>query len=188
MAFTFKPLAIPEVILVECDTFKDERGFLTETFKSSVFAQNDIGTDFVQDNFVRSAKGVLRGLHYQMDPHAQGKLVRAVRGRIFDVAVDLRRGSPWFGQWVGEELSEQNSRALWIPPGFAHGFIALEDETDVYYKIAGGEYNLEAARIIIWNDPSLNIDWQIEKPILLDKDLAAPTLDKAEINFSYKPR
>ncbi|QQG49770.1 MAG: dTDP-4-dehydrorhamnose 3,5-epimerase [Candidatus Berkelbacteria bacterium] len=185
MAFSFKRLEIPDVVAVESDIFKDERGFLTETFKRSEFAKNNIATDFVQDNFVRSAKGVLRGLHYQLPPHTQGKLVRVTRGKALDVAVDLRRDSPWFGRWVGAELTADNGCALWVPPGFAHGFIALEDDTDVYYKMTGGEYSLESARIIIWNDPTLNIDWKIKDPLLLPKDLAAPRFDKDGAYFEY---
>lgn len=185
MAFTFTPLALGEVLRIESDVFADERGFLRETYKASVFQAHGIGPDFVQENHVRSTKGTLRGLHYQLPPHAQGKLVWTLRGRIFDVAVDIRRGSPTFGQWVGEELSAENKRALWIPIGFAHGFMALEDETDVYYKMTGGEYAPESAREITWDDPTINVQWPLDNPALSPKDAAAVPLEQAEIGFTY---
>ncbi len=150
MPFSFKRLEIPDVILVEPKVFGDERGFFMETYKASEFKKNGIEYDFVQDNHSKSQKGVLRGLHYQLRPMEQGKLVRCVRGRIWDVAVDIRKGSPWFGKWVAVELSEENKLMFWVPPGFAHGFVALEDGTEVIYQGyqgvrsgAGQGHNLE---------------------------------------------
>ena len=184
MPFIFKRLEIPDIILIEPKVFGDERGFFIETYKSSEFKANGITYDFVQDNHSRSQKGVLRGLHYQLQPMEQGKLVRCVRGRIWDVAVDIRKGSPWYGKWVAVELSEENKLMLWIPPGFAHGFVALEDGTEVIYKVTK-EYAPELDRGIIWNDPDIGIKWPIENPILSEKDKNPPRLKDAENNFTY---
>ncbi len=184
MPFSFRRLEIPDVILVEPKVFGDERGFFMETYKASEFKKNGISYDFVQDNHSKSQKGVLRGLHYQLMPMEQGKLVRCVRGRIWDVAVDIRKGSPWFGKWVAVELSEENKLMLWVPPGFAHGFVALEDGTEVVYKVTK-EYAPELDRGIIWNDPDLAIDWPVKDPILSDKDRKLPRLKEAENNFIY---
>ncbi len=185
MPFSFKRLDIPDVILVEPKAFEDERGFFMETYKASEFKENGIGYDFAQDNHSRSQKGVLRGLHYQLRPMEQGKLVRCVRGRIWDVAVDIRKGSPWFGKWVAVELSEENKLMLWVPPGFAHGFVALEDETEVVYKVTK-EYAPELDRGIIWSDPDIGIEWPVENPVLSEKDSRLPTLKEAENNFVYE--
>ncbi|QJA05890.1 dTDP-4-dehydrorhamnose 3,5-epimerase [Thermosulfurimonas marina] len=184
MPFEFKPLEIPDVILVKPKVFGDERGFFMETYKASEFKANRIPYDFVQDNHSRSQRGVLRGLHYQLRPMEQGKLVRCMRGRIWDVAVDIRKGSPWYGKWVAVELSEENKLMLWVPPGFAHGFVALEDGTEVIYKVTK-EYAPELDRGIIWNDPDLGIEWPIEDPILSEKDRKQPRLRDAENNFVY---
>ena len=184
MPFSFKPLEIPDVILVEPKVFGDQRGFFMETYKKSDFKENGIPYEFVQDNHSKSQRGVLRGLHYQLYPRAQGKLVRCVRGRIWDVAVDIRKGSPWFGKWVAVELSEENKLMLWVPPGFAHGFVALEDDTEVMYKVTD-EYAPDLDRGIIWNDPDLAIDWPIKDPILSDKDRSLPSFNEAENNFVY---
>ena len=156
MAFTRK--AIPDVILFEPRVFGDERGFFFESFNEREFV-DAVGhsVDFVQDNHSRSRRGVLRGLHYQLPPHAQGKLVRVTSGEVFDVAVDIRKGSPTFGQWVGEILSESNKRQLWIPPGFAHGFVTLSDSADFLYKTSDF-YTPTAERCIMWNDPQIGID------------------------------
>ena len=167
MPFKFKKLKIPDVILIEPIVFADERGFFIETFKTSDFKANNISYEFVQDNHSKSRKGVLRGLHYQLKPMEQGKLVRCIKGKIWDVAVDIRKGSPWYGKWVGVELSEENKLMLWIPPGFAHGFVALED-AEVIYKCTK-EYAPQYERGIIWNDPELAIHWPIKNPILLSK-------------------
>lgn len=184
MPFSFKPLEIPDVILIEPKVFGDQRGFFMETYKKSDFKENGINYEFVQDNHSKSQKGVLRGLHYQLYPKAQGKLVRCVKGKIWDVAVDIRKGSPWFGRWVAVELSEENRLMLWVPPGFAHGFVALEDNTEVMYKVTD-EYAPELDRGIIWNDPELTINWPVRDPILSDKDRNLPSLREAENNFVY---
>ena len=140
MVFTFNKLKIPDVILVTSKSFSDDRGFFLESFKNSEFTTNGIKTKFVQDNFSHSIKGVLRGLHYQKNPKAQAKFVTALRGEIFDVAVDIRKNSPTFGQWVGEILSDENHKSLYIPEGFAHGFCVLSEEADVFYKV-NNEYS-----------------------------------------------
>ncbi len=184
MPFTFKKLKIPEVILVTPKSFPDERGFFLESFKESEFASNGIKTIFVQDNFSHSVKGVLRGLHYQKNPKAQSKLVIALRGEIFDVAVDIRKNSSTYGKWVGEILSENNHNSLYIPEGFAHGFCILSDKVDVLYKV-GNEYSHEDERGIIWNDPTLNIPWPIDNPIISESDTKLPTIENCDNNFIY---
>ena len=178
-------LAIPDVVLIEPKVFGDARGFFYESFNQQAF--NDatgLDVQFVQDNHSRSTKGVLRGLHYQLPPHAQGKLVRVTRGSVFDVAVDIRKSSPTFGKWVGEELSEDNSRQLWIPPGFAHGFLVLSETADFLYKTTD-YYAASHERCIKWDDPALNIPWPVERldgpPVLSAKDQQAPALSAAEI-------
>ena len=184
MPFSFKRLDIPDVILVEPKVFGDERGFFMETYKASEFKKNGIEYEFVQDNHSKSQKGVLRGLHYQLKPMEQGKLVRCIRGRIWDVAVDIRKGSPWYGKWVAVELSEENKLMLWVPSGFAHGFVALEDDTEVVYKVTK-EYSPELDRGIIWNDTDIGVKWPIENPMLSEKDKNLPGLKEAENNFTY---
>lgn len=176
---------IPEVILVKPKVFGDERGFFMESYRKSLFQANGIVPEFIQDNHSKSAKGVLRGLHYQLDPKAQGKLVRCVSGAVFDVAVDIRRGSPTFGQWFGCELSAENKYMLWIPAGFAHGFVTLEDNTEFLYKTTG-EYAPECDRGIKYDDPAIGIEWpQLGELLLSDKDQKQPLLKDAEINFNY---
>ena len=176
---------IPEVILVKPKVFGDKRGFFMESYRKSLFQANGIMSEFIQDNHSKSAKGVLRGLHYQLDPKAQGKLVRCVSGAVFDVAVDIRRGSPTFGQWFGCELSADNKYMLWIPAGFAHGFVTLEDNTEFLYKTTG-EYAPECDRGIKYNDPAIGIEWPALGELLLsDKDKKQPLLKDAEINFNY---
>ena len=162
-------LAIPEVVLIEPKVFGDARGFFFESFNQKAFNEAT-GTNhqFVQDNHSRSAKGVLRGLHYQIQ-QPKGKLVRVVRGAVFDVAVDIRKSSPTFGRWVGAELSEDNQHQLWVPPGFAHGFLVLSDLADFLYKTTD-YYAPQYERSILWNDSDLNIDWPIGEPILSNKD------------------
>lgn len=168
------PLSIPDVLLIEPKVFGDERGFFYESFNQKTFNEAT-GTDlqFVQDNHSRSSHGVLRGLHYQVPPKAQGKLVRVVRGAVFDVAVDIRKGSPAFGKWVGVELTEEDNRQLWIPPGFAHGFLVLSETAEFLYKTTD-YYSPEHERCIRWNDLQLAIAWpDISKaPVLSAKDLA----------------
>ncbi len=187
MPFSFKRLEIPDVVLVEPEVFRDQRGFFMETYRKSEFKENNIAYDFVQDNHSKSQKGVLRGLHYQLHPKAQGKLVRCVRGKIWDVVVDIRKGSPWYGKWVAVELSEENKLMLWVPPGFAHGFVALDDDTEVIYKTTE-EYDPELDKGIVWNDPDLGINWPLRDPILSEKDSKLPPLKEAENNFIYNKR
>jgi dTDP-4-dehydrorhamnose 3,5-epimerase len=165
------PLKIPEVKLIEPDVFEDERGFFYESFNQQKFNEA-IGKDitFVQDNHSKSKKGVLRGLHYQEVPFEQGKLVRVIAGEVFDVAVDIRKDSPTYGQWVSEVLSADNKKQLWIPEGFAHGFVALNDSTQLLYKTTS-QYNKEYEKIIIWDDPQLNIDWPDLEISLSSKDM-----------------
>ena len=174
-------LAIPDVVLIEPKVFGDARGFFFESFNQKAFNEAT-GTqhEFVQDNHSRSAKGVLRGLHYQIK-QPQGKLVRVVRGAVFDVAVDIRKGSPTFGQWVGEELSEDNHRQLWVPPGFAHGFVVLSDAAEFLYKTTD-YYAPQFERCIMWNDPTLDIDWPTQLPILSDKDSKGQAFLSAELS------
>ncbi|WP_310599630.1 dTDP-4-dehydrorhamnose 3,5-epimerase [Desulfobulbus sp.] len=174
--------AIPEVLIIEPKIFADERGFFYESFNEHRFLQaTGLDVRFVQDNHSRSVKGVLRGLHYQLPPAAQGKLVRCVTGEVFDVAVDIRQSSPTFGQWVGEYLSAENKRQLWIPPGFAHGFLAISEIAEFFYKTTE-YYAPESERILLWSDPQLAIAWPINgKPRLAAKDAAGDTLARAEI-------
>jgi dTDP-4-dehydrorhamnose 3,5-epimerase len=174
--------AIPDVIIIEPRVFEDSRGFFMETFQARQFAEAGIDSNFVQDNHSRSSQFTLRGLHYQIR-HAQGKLVRAVAGEIFDVAVDIRCSSSTFGKSIGIYLSSQNKRQLWIPPGFAHGFYVVSEWAEVLYK-ATEYYDPEAERAIIWNDPTLNVAWPIapgKSPTLSPKDLAAKLLPEVEI-------
>ncbi|MDZ7753979.1 MAG: dTDP-4-dehydrorhamnose 3,5-epimerase [Gammaproteobacteria bacterium] len=151
------PLAIPEVLLIEPDVFGDSRGYFQETWHAKKYAELGLPADFVQDNHSRSTRGVLRGLHYQLD-HPQGKLVRVVTGAVFDVAVDIRRGSPTFGHWAGAELTEENFHQLYVPPGFAHGFCVLSETADFLYKCTDF-YAPESEHGIIWNDPDIGIQW-----------------------------
>jgi len=189
LPFKFTKTKIPDVILIEPKVFKDDRGFFMETYKKSDFEKNGIDIDFVQDNHSKSVKGVLRGLHFQKEPFSQGKLVRCIKGEIFDVAVDLRKNSPYFKKWVGYKLSEENKYMLWIPKGFAHGFLTLSSEAEIIYKVSGAEYNPESDAGIIWNDPDINIDWpldDIEEVLLSEKDRRLPMLKDADINFVYR--
>ena len=180
MPFEFIRQRIKDVILVKPKIFGDNRGFFMESYKKSDFYANGIEVEFNQDNHSKSSKGVLRGLHYQAAPYGQAKIVRCGRGRIYDVAVDIRPNSPTFGQYVKVELSEENKHMLYIPVGFAHGFVALSDEVELLYK-ASGEYSPQADRGIRWNDPDINIDWEIDfEPLLSDKDKIQPKLK--EIN------
>ena len=173
--------AIAEVLILEPKVFGDARGFFFESFNQRAFVEaTGVEAAFVQDNHSRSAKGVLRGLHYQIR-QPQGKLVRVARGAAFDVAVDVRKSSPTFGRWVGVELSEQNNRQLWVPPGFAHGFVVTSETADFLYK-ATDYYAPEHERCIAWNDPRIGIDWPLEGPPSLSaKDAAGVSLDEAEV-------
>ena len=180
MTFEFKKLEIEDVILVSPKVFNDDRGFFLEGYKKSEFIKNGIDVEFNQDNHSKSTKGVLRGLHYQLPPKGQAKLIRCIKGKIFDVAVDIRKNSATFGRWVGEILSEDNKNMLFIPEGFAHGFIVLSSEAELLYK-ASNEYSKEHDRGILWNDPDINIDWGINyMPVLSDKDKNQPKLSEAK--------
>lgn len=172
---------IPDVLIIEPKVFGDERGFFLESFNEKTFKElTGVETNFVQDNHSRSAKNVLRGLHYQIE-QAQGKLVRVVSGEVYDVAVDIRKSSPTFGEWVGCLLSEANHRQFWVPPGFAHGFVVLSEIADFLYKTTD-YYAPEYERSILWNDRNLNIDWKIKgEPVLSGKDRAGVPLEKAEV-------
>ena len=185
MSFEFKKTSLSGLLLVTPRVFPDTRGFFMESYKSTEFAAGGISEEFVQDNHSRSAQGVLRGLHYQIPPSAQGKLVRVVSGKVFDVAVDIRRGSPTFGKWESFELSEENHLMLWVPPGFAHGFYVLSDNADVTYKTTA-EYSQEDERGIIWNDPGIGIKWPDSSPILSDNDGGHPRLAESETGFNYR--
>ena len=176
MPFDFISLEIPDIKLVIPKVFKDDRGFFLESYKKSDFIANGIVDDFKQDNYSKSSKGVLRGLHYQASPKEQAKLVRCCRGKIFDVAVDIRKSSKTFGHWVGEILSEENNHILYIPAGFAHGFVVLSDTAEIIYKTSN-EYSKEHDRGILWNDPDININWGIDfMPVLSEKDKIQPLL------------
>lgn len=183
---------IPDVVIIEPQVFSDERGWFMESFNEPRFHQElkkiglPIPRPFVQDNHSCSKRGVLRGLHYQVSPHAQGKLVRVLKGAAFDVAVDIREGSETFGKWVGVELSADNQKMLWIPEGFAHGFIALEDDTHFLYKTTDA-YNKECERAIKWNDPTLDISWpELDVLSVSEKDNCALYLDAAELSCKSK--
>ena len=181
MPYTVTPTAIADVLVLEPKVFGDARGFFFESFNARDFAQaTGLNAEFVQDNHSKSAKGVLRGLHYQIQ-HPQGKLVRVVQGEVFDVAVDLRKSSPTFGQWVGERLSADNKRQLWVPPGFAHGFVVLSESAEFLYKTTDYWYP-EHERSLLWNDPAIGIDWPLDgQPLLAAKDAAAALLRDAEV-------
>lgn len=183
----FTPTRLPDVVMIEPAVFVDERGWFMESFSQKRFADGltalglPAPRPFVQDNESMSARGVLRGLHYQLPPHPQGKLVRVVHGAALDVAVDIRRGSPRFGQWVAVELSDDNRRQLWIPEGFAHGFVALQDDTRFLYKTTDF-YAKDCERAIRWDDPVIGIDWPAGlQPRLAAKDAEAPVLADAEV-------
>jgi dTDP-4-dehydrorhamnose 3,5-epimerase len=183
----FTPTRLPDVVIIEPTVFSDERGWFMESYSAKRFADGlaalglPLPRPFVQDNESMSARGVLRGLHYQLPPHPQGKLVRVVQGAALDVAVDIRRGSPTFGQWVGAELNAENRRQLWIPEGFAHGFVALQDDTRFLYKTTDF-YAKDCERAIRWDDPAIGIDWPIDlTPRLAAKDGQAPLLADADV-------
>ena len=175
MPFTFSPMKIPDVVLVEPKVFQDGRGLLKETFKRSDFEAHGLPTAFMQDVLTRSSYGVLRGMHYQKAPQAQGKLVSAISGRVFDVAADIREGSPTFGEWVAIELSSENHRMLYIPPGSCHSYCVLSDEAELLYKMTN-EYSPELEAGIIWNDADLGIQWPVSDPTISPKDELLPTL------------
>jgi dTDP-4-dehydrorhamnose 3,5-epimerase len=178
----FIPTAIPDVILIEPRIFTDERGFFLETYRQQHFQSAGISVNFVQDNHSGSYRGALRGLHYQIQ-QPQGKLVRVVAGEIYDVAVDIRNSSPTFGHWVGLTLSAENKHQLWVPPGFAHGFLVLSEWAEIFYKTSD-YYAPQYERTLLWNDPQLEINWPLEpgiQPVLSLKDTQGLPLSKAEL-------
>lgn len=178
----FEHLEIPDLILVTPRVFEDERGFFFESFQEKKFREFGIAEKFVQDNHVSSKAGVFRGLHYQIAPHAQGKLVRVIRGKIYDVAVDIRKNSPTFGRYAGVMLDAEKKQMLYVPAGFAHGYYSFEDGTEVLYK-ATGFYSKEHERGLLWNDPKVGIDWpfDISRIRLVERDKNFPGLSSAEL-------
>jgi dTDP-4-dehydrorhamnose 3,5-epimerase len=186
-SFEFRPSAdLPEVIVIEPRASVDERGWFLESYKRSEFEKHGIPFDFVQDNHSRSmAKGILRGLHFQKKPAEQGKLVRCVFGELLDVAVDIRKGSPTYAKWVSATLSAENQRMMWIPPGFAHGYLTMSGVSEVLYKVTS-EYSPAHDRSVLWNDPTIGIKWPITNPTLSRKDAEAPLLADADSNFVWR--
>lgn len=177
---------IPGLLIIEPRVFEDSRGYFFESYNQKIFEEENLQFNFVQDNQSKSTYGVIRGLHYQVEPYAQAKLVRVLSGKVFDVSVDIRKGSPTFGQWEGVELSEENKKQILVSKGFAHGFSVLSETAVVFYK-CDNFYYPEADRGIIYNDKSLNIDWKVDtsKAIVSEKDLQHPSLVDAENNFFY---
>jgi dTDP-4-dehydrorhamnose 3,5-epimerase len=186
MPFTFTPTAVTDVVLVESRTFSDHRGWFSEGFKASEFASAGLPSVFAQDNRSRSHRGVVRGLHFQRNPMAQGKLVTCGRGAVWDVAVDIRVGSPTYGRWVAEELTEDNGKMLWIPGGFAHGFAALTDAAELVYKCTQ-EYSGPHDGGVKWDDPAIGITWpvDVDAVIVSDKDRDLPLLAECDHGFTY---
>ena len=177
---------IPGLLIFEPKVFGDQRGYFLESYNKGVFEKQGITTEFVQDNQSSSSYGVIRGLHYQLNPYAQAKLVRVLTGTILDVVVDIRKGSPAYGKWVGITLSAENKKQLYVPAGLAHGFSVLSDKAEIFYK-CDSFYNKESEGGILYNDPALNIDWQIPsgKEILSDKDKVQPLLSDCKNNFIF---
>ena len=187
MKFSIRNTDLPGVLEIESPVHGDDRGFFTEVYNADRWLPAGFPRqEFLQDNISCSSSGTLRGLHYQIDPHGQGKLVRCLQGRVFDVAVDIRRGSPTFGQWTGRVLTRENGLALWVPAGFAHGFQVLEDQSIVIYK-CDACYAPHAERSILWSDPAIGIQWPGRTTSLSEKDANAPTLAEADYNFVYTP-
>jgi len=176
---------IDGVLIIEPDVFNDPRGFFFESYNKKKYREAGLDFNFVQDNISKSAYGTIRGLHYQVGEYAQGKLCQVIKGKVFDVAVDIRFGSPTFGRYVGVELTEQNHRQIWMPPGFAHGFSVLSDEAVFMYKCTA-LYSKKDERSILFNDADINIDWRIEKPIVSEKDLVSKKFKDIEKDFIYK--
>lgn len=182
MSFDFESLAIPDVVIVRSTRYPDPRGWFAETYRRSAFERAGIDAQFVQDNLARSSRGVLRGLHYQLPPVPQGKLVGVVSGRIFDVAVDLRAGSATYGTWVGRTLDADSGELIWIPPGFAHGYLVLSDSAAVSYKTTA-EYAPDLNRGVRWDDPDIGVEWPIADPVLSERDRVLPPLATADNPF-----
>jgi dTDP-4-dehydrorhamnose 3,5-epimerase len=179
------PTELPGVLLIEPQAVGDSRGFFLETFQAERYAAAGIEAAFVQDNLSRSVKGTVRGMHFQ-EPRAQGKLVQVLRGAVWDVALDVRKDSPHFGAWVGIELSEENRRQLWIPPGFAHGFCVLSEVADFFYKCTE-LYSPDCERAVRWDDPAVGIRWPVLSPIVSPKDRGAPVLAEVQLLPIYRP-
>jgi dTDP-4-dehydrorhamnose 3,5-epimerase len=184
MVFKFTKLRVPAVIAIQPSVAADRRGYFLETYKESEFVRGGIASKFIQENMSFSARGVLRGLHYQVNPNAQAKLVGVASGEILDVAVDLRMRSPTYGKWVSQRLSSENHTMLFVPAGFAHGFCVLSEDASVTYKV-DKEYAPSSERGVRWDDPELAVEWPIRDPIVSEKDAALPFLKEAENNFSY---
>ena len=185
--FKFTPTPLSGLMVIEPKVFSDNRGFFMEYYNKEGYAENGFNETFIQDNHSRSKKGVVRGMHYQIHPHPMGKLVKVVRGKIFDAGIDIRKGSPTFGKWYGEILSGENHKMLYFPPGFAHGFLCLEDNTEVVYK-STGMFDAASERAIIWNDPEVGIKWplnEVKEVIVSEKDQKHPSLKDAETNFTF---
>lgn len=178
MPFMFRPFEIPGPVLVQPRIFKDDRGHFLETYKKSDFAANGITEDFHQDNHSYSKREVIRGLHYQVPPAAQGKLVRVISGRVWDVAVDIRRDSPYFLKWVSVELSAESSTMLYVPPGFAHGFAVISEDAQLLYKCTA-QYSPDHEQGIRFDDPTLNINWPVGNPVVSEKDAELPSIEEA---------
>ena len=187
MTFEFRPFRdIPEVILIKPKALSDERGWFAETYKKGDFEAQGISSTFVQDNHSRStSRGILRGLHFQKEPAAQGKLVRCIVGEIFDVAVDIRKGSPTYGKWVSATLSAENRAMIWVPPGFAHGVLTTTEIAEISYKVTS-EYSPSHDRGVRWNDPVVGIKWPVAHPILSKKDAEAPLLKDVDNNLVWE--
>ncbi|MEX2467749.1 MAG: dTDP-4-dehydrorhamnose 3,5-epimerase [Gemmatimonadota bacterium] len=183
MSFEFEPLEIPEVVLVRPTRHRDDRGWFMETYRRSAFSEAGIHLPFLQDNLVRSVGGALRGMHFQLPPAGQGKLVGVADGRIFDVAVDLRADAPTYGRWVGRTLDGDTGTFLWIPPGFAHGYVVLSEVAYVSYKVTA-EYDRELDRGFRWDDPEVGIDWPVTAPLLSERDQHLPAL--ADIHAPFR--
>jgi len=175
---------IPDILIIKPDVYGDRRGYFLESFNTARFSEYNIETGFVQDNISKSLKGTIRGLHYQIREKAQGKLCHVITGKVLDIALDIRFGSPTFGKYFALELSEENHSQIWIPPGFAHGFSVLSDEAIFLYKCTD-VYSREHERTILYNDPQLKIDWKVENPVLSEKDLKGKTLKEMEQDFIY---
>ncbi len=186
MPIEITPTEIEGVLEVRGRLFTDHRGFFTELYNTDTWVEQGFTARFMQDNLSLSCKGTLRGLHYQIEPHGMGKLVRAITGRVFDVGVDLRRGSPTFGKWVGRELSADDPMALYFPPQFAHGFVALEDNSLVLYKCTS-THAPDAERILNYKDPEIGIAWPLDPTEITDKDAQGPSLQDADFNFVHQP-
>lgn len=184
MAFQFEKLEIPEIVHVVPDVHSDQRGFFYEVYKCPQFESEGIAKTFVQVNHSKSVKGTLRGLHYQKEPKAQGKLITVIEGEIFDVAVDIREGSPTYGKWVSKILNAEQKNMLYIPEGFAHGFCVCSEVAQVIYYCTD-VYASELEASLLWNDPTVGVKWPVKDPILSDKDVVSPKLEGVDNNFSY---